>query len=297
MRSLRFKKLDAFSVGGSSGNPAGAVYLEKPNDLSPTEMQALAKQLHGVVSEVGFLSRIEQDHFWIRYYSSVREVDFCGHATIAIMYDLICNDPELSIKNQVSISTKNSKLIVENRIPTENCVFITSPSPRFRPFQDPIENLCAALRTSRNAIAPDFPVSIVNAGLETLIVPVIDLASILSISPDTQELKSYCLSNAIDIITVFTNETAFKSSQFRTRVFAPTFGYLEDPATGSGNAALGHYLIANDKWDGGPVSIEQNGSRDKPNVVKLVAHHDGNQHKVLFGGSALVRIDGIYHMD
>jgi predicted PhzF superfamily epimerase YddE/YHI9 len=38
------------------------------------------------------------------------------------------------------------------------------------------------------------------------------------------------------MIPVFGND-------FRVRVFAATFGYLEDPATGSGNSALGYYLL------------------------------------------------------
>jgi predicted PhzF superfamily epimerase YddE/YHI9 len=39
-------------------------------------------------------------------------------------------------------------------------------------------------------------------------------------------------------IDAFTTETADGGNRYRTRVFAPTFGYLEDPATGSGNSAL-----------------------------------------------------------
>ena len=39
---------------------------------------------------------IAGDHtFVLKYYSSEREVDFCGHATISIMYDLMKNGKEL----------------------------------------------------------------------------------------------------------------------------------------------------------------------------------------------------------
>jgi PhzF family phenazine biosynthesis protein len=297
MKALTFKKLDAFSVNGSSGNPAGTIYLKSNDELTPTEMQKLARELSGYVSEVGFISTIESNHYWLRYYSSEREVTFCGHATIAIMYDLIQHNADLLYQKQIYINTKNSKLIVENRIPSENCVFISSPSPNFKPFSDTKESISQALRIDIHDIHDHYPISIVNAGLETLIVPISSLNRILTISPDFDELKSYCIAHAIDIITLYSEEVASQSNHYRTRVFAPTFGYLEDPATGSGNAAFGHYLLDRKKWNRESISIEQNSSLDNPNIVKLVACDDGQgQLRVLFGGNALVKAEGTYYL-
>jgi len=171
MKALTFKKLDAFSVNGSSGNPAGAIYLKSNDELSPLEMQQLARELKGYVSEVGFISNIESNHYWIRYYSSEREVTFCGHATIAIMYDLLQNNSDLLNQKQIYLSTKNSNLLVENRIQAENCVFITSPSPHFKPFTDTKGHISQALRSDIQDINDHAPISIVNAGLETWVYP------------------------------------------------------------------------------------------------------------------------------
>jgi PhzF family phenazine biosynthesis protein len=121
------------------------------------------------------------------------------------------------------------------------------------------------------------------------------LKSVLSLTPSFEELKDFCVRHGVDIITAFSDETANSGNRFRTRVFAPTFGYLEDPATGSGNAALGYYLIKNGKWDGVPITLEQNGSLDNPNIVRLIARRDENGNtRVLFGGNAIVRIQGEY---
>ncbi len=46
-----------------------------------------------------------------------------------------------------------------------------------------------------------------------------------------------------------------KQNIAHTRVFAPKFGYLEDPATGSGNSAFGYYMLKNALWDGTPATI------------------------------------------
>ena len=96
------------------------------------------------------------------------------------------------------------------------------------------------MRIDLDEINNGYPASTVNAGLETLIVPIKRLNGILSISPILDELKVFCIENSIDIITVFSDEVADKKNRYRTRVFAPTFGYLEDSATGSGNSAFGY---------------------------------------------------------
>jgi PhzF family phenazine biosynthesis protein len=295
MKKLKFKKIDAFATQKSDGNPAGMVYLDSLDDITTDEMLRIAKELKGFVSEVGYVRRIDENTFELKYYSSEREVDFCGHATIAIMYDLIKNNDNLINKKQINIITCKGNLIVENRISNEDAVFITAPVPVFSPNEVNIESIAKALKIDLDEINNAYPVSIVNAGLETLIVPIKRLKGILSISPVLDELKEFCIENSIDIITVYSDEVVDKKNKYRTRVFAPTFGYLEDPATGSGNSAFGYYLLKNKVWDGAFMSLEQNGSFDNPNIIKLMAKDtESVKPQVVFGGGAIVRIDGDY---
>jgi len=295
MKTLPFKKIDAFATEHSSGNPAGVIYLRQHDELSEEEMLRIARELKGFVSEVGYVRQVERDAFDLRYYSSEREVEFCGHATIAIMYDVIKQRDDLLQQPYVNISTSKARLLVENRIPQENAVYISAPEPTFSRCAVQNETLAAALRISPEAINDTLPLAIVHAGLKALIVPLNNLQSALSLRPDLQELKQFCLNHALDIMTVFTDDVADAANAYRTRVFAPTFGYLEDPATGSGNAAFGYYLLKHDQWDGRPISLEQNGLRDHPNRVNLLARQDGNQEqRVWFGGGAIVRIQGEY---
>jgi len=295
MKKFKFKKIDAFATQESDGNPAGMVYLNSLDDITSDEMLRIAKELKGFVSEVGYVSRIDENTFDLKYFSSEREVDFCGHATIAIMYDLIKNSDNLINQKQINIITCKGNLIVENRISNEDAVFITAPVPVFSPNEINTESIAEALRIDLDEIDNDYTATIVNAGLETLIVPINSLNGILSISPELNELKGFCIENEIDIITVYTDEVSDKENSYRTRVFAPTFGYLEDPATGSGNSAFGYYLLKNKIWDGTFMSVEQNGSIENPNIIKLMAKDtEGANLQVVFGGGAIVRIDGEY---
>jgi PhzF family phenazine biosynthesis protein len=295
MKNFKFKKIDAFATKKSDGNPAGYIYLDSKKDISSTEMLHIAKELKGFVNEVGYIYKVNGNEFELKYYSSEREVDFCGHATIAIMYDLIKNDEELINFDLLTIRTNKGILSVENRLVKEDAVFIMSPSPEEKEIIQSIGSIAAALKIKKEEIETRFPVKAINAGLTTLIVPIKSLDSIIRITPDIGELKDFCINAEIDIIEVFTNKVSNMKNDFRVRVFAPTFGYLEDPATGSGNSALGYYLLLNQMWNKETIMIEQNGSLDKYNIVKLQKQQDENGiDRVLFGGGAITRIEGEY---
>lgn len=297
MKVLNFKKIDAFATPRSQGNPAACVTLDAFDDISDREMLELAKALKGFVMEVGFVARTARNRFRLRYFSSEREVDFCGHATIAIMHDLLAADATLGAAQDVCIATNRGELQVYNRIPQENAVYIMAPVPVYSPNRIAPDEICRHLRVGQDAIAG--PVEIINAGLTTLLVPLDSLASVLGMAPEMAELKAFCQAHELDIVEVFTADVASPDSRFRVRVFAPTFGYLEDPATGSGNSALGYYLLQHGFWDGsGTLVLEQNGEFDRFNVVKLITHQGAAAAgpAVCFGGSGVIRIEGRYFL-
>ncbi len=295
MKRFPFKKIDAFATSGSDGNPAGYIRLDAGTDISEEEMLRIAGELKGFVNEVGFVTRTSAASFDLRYYSSEREVDFCGHATIAILYDLIRNDHVLAQHDVLRIKTKRGDLEVQNRIAGEDAVFIMAPIPEAQSLTVSAGDIAHHLKLRADAIDDGFPISAINAGLTTLLVPVRSLEPLLAMKPDPWELKRFCLDAGVDIIEVFTPDTAEETNDYRVRVFAPTFGYLEDPATGSGNSAFGYYLIEQGRFDRDTILIEQNGERERFNLVKLRRRRDARGgERVLFGGGAVTRIEGEY---
>jgi PhzF family phenazine biosynthesis protein len=295
MRTLKFKKIDAFASKNSSGNPAAAIYLESLEELTQGEMLQIAKELKGFVSEVGYVSPGTDTDYQLRYFSSEREVTFCGHATIAILYDIIANNEAMQAKATLTIATKTDRLMVENRYENEKSVYISAPSPRFSTKNVNMVDTASALGCPTDALDKLLPVQIVNGGLETLVVPMVGLESILSVTPDLQVLNEFCIQIGVDIIILYSSGTVTQESSYRTRVFAPTFGYLEDPATRSGNSAFGYYLLKHGMWSGERIKIEQNGFRDSPNFVKLFCKEtEADDSQVWFGGGATLKIDGQY---
>jgi PhzF family phenazine biosynthesis protein len=73
----------AFTDGSAGGNPAGVVICESLPDAGT--MQAMAADVG--YSETAFAAPVE-DRWRVRYFAPEVEVDFCGHATIAVGAEL-----------------------------------------------------------------------------------------------------------------------------------------------------------------------------------------------------------------
>lgn len=293
MKTYKYRKIDAFTTGRSLGNPAACIYFEGEQSLSDVEMLDIAKQHKGFVSEVVYCSPKSPFSFSLVYYSSECEVDFCGHGTIACMYNLIKENPNLLNQREIEIHTnKKGALIVYNEIQTHDSVYITAPMPRYIGTNLCAENIAPNLHMDSRQISNTSPIDIIDAGLKTLIVPITTLKDEINILPNEPVLKQFCLKNDIDIVLIYSLEVENKQNKAHTRVFAPKFGYLEDPATGSGNSAFGFYMLKNNLWNGSAISIEQGGIDRIFNTVNLLC----KDNLVLFGGKATTRIKGDYYL-
>ena len=291
MKSYHYRKIDAFTSAGSTGNPAACIYLEKNQTLTDAEMLSIAKQHKGFVSEVIYCAENTDSSYSLSYYSSECEVEFCGHGTIACMYNLIKENPLLLNQSEIIIHTRRKgTLTVFNEVPERDAVYITAPTPMYIETPADVKKAAEVLSLHYNDISDVS--EIIDAGLKTLIIPVKEFDTEINVFPDEQVLKTFCLDSGIDIVLIYCSEVSDRKNRAHTRVFAPKFGYLEDPATGSGNSAFGYYMLKHNLWDGNPISIEQGGADRVFNIVNLM-YRDG---QVLFGGSATARIKGIYYL-
>jgi len=292
VKKYEYKKIDAFTSKESLGNPAACIYLKEEQSLTEIEMLNIAKQHKGFVSEVIYCIPKRDYSFELAYYSSECEVDFCGHGTIACMYSLIKESPGLLEKKEITVLTnKKGALTVYNEIAEQDAVYISAPKPLHINVKLKINEIAKNLSFNTNQILTSYPFDIIDAGLKTLIVPIASLKDVINVFPDEKTLKSFCIENEIDIVLIYSLEVDNPQNKAHTRVFAPKFGYLEDPATGSGNSAFGYYMMKNNMWDGKPITIEQGGVDRVYNTVKLLYKNDC----ILFGGKATTRIEGIYY--
>lgn len=256
-------------------------------------MLAIAKQHKGFVMEVVFCSKRTLSSFDLIYYSSECEVSFCGHGTIACMYSLIKDTPELITQKEITIHTRKKGILsVYNNIPEQNAVYIAAPLPVYMNMALTVGEIADNLEIGDDKISSGYPVDFIDAGNRTLIVPIGSFDDEINLFPNEQKLRNFSLANGIDVILIFCKEVKDSRHFFHTRVFAPKYGYLEDPATGSGNAAFGYYMLKNKIWKSRDILIEQGGADRVFNTV-ILSFKDG---KILVGGGASTRIQGIYYL-
>lgn len=293
MKTLVYKKIDAFTSDNSLGNPAACVYLDDKQILTEDEMLNIAKQHKGFVSEVVYCKAKKDTEFDLVYYSSECEVPFCGHGTIACVYSLISNSTKLIKLPEITIHTRTKgSLVIYNKITEQNAVFISAPEPIHSNIPVSLEAIAENMGLDNETITEKYPMDFIDAGNRTLIVPIKSLNEEVSVFPNEQKLKDFSLNNGIDVILTYCKDVEDKAHFAHTRVFAAKYGYLEDPATGSANSAFGYYLLKNNMWDGKPITLEQGGNDRVYNTVYL-SHKD---NRILFGGKATTRIDGVYYI-
>jgi predicted PhzF superfamily epimerase YddE/YHI9 len=166
MKQYRYVKSNAFTSGSipeqssptrslSLGNPAACIFTGQ-EELTPKQMQAIAAEHKGFVMEVVFCSQSDVADCKLTYYSSECEVEFCGHGTIATMYTMVKETPELIAKPVITAET-NRKGIIEvfNAIKEEDAVYITAPAPIEHPMKLSIEQIENALTLPHGSIRND----------------------------------------------------------------------------------------------------------------------------------------------
>jgi PhzF family phenazine biosynthesis protein len=297
VRHFKFKKIDAFATSTASGNPAAAVYLDSLEHLSQTEMQRIARELKGFVSEVGFVAKIGRNAFRLKYFSSEKEVEFCGHTTLAIVNDLLKTEGGLKSMPELQLHTNKGILSAEVRAEEPEVIYIQAPDPVYAGCGIGLPEICTAMGLPKTAIDMTLKTGIVNAGNQTLCLPLKTLQQVVQCAPDYDALRQLCHKHRLDAVVVFTTEVSDPANRYRTRVFVAPLGYLEDPATGSVNAALGYYLYRSGKWDGTSIRLEQNNDLDHPNIIRLSTRKGPNGAlRVVFGGGAILRLEGQYSL-
>ena len=84
MKKLELSYIDAFTDEPFKGNPAAVTLLEE--ELSEDCMQKVAREVN--LSETSFLVKEGEGVYQLRWFTPQKEVDLCGHATLAAAHYL-----------------------------------------------------------------------------------------------------------------------------------------------------------------------------------------------------------------
>lgn len=209
-KEIPIYQIDAFTSKVFSGNAAAVCPLEEW--LEDSVMQSIAAENN--LSETAFFVK-EESGYRIRWFTPVREVDLCGHATLAsgfVFFKYINPD-----SNKVEFNSKSGPLSVSR---AGEYLSLDFPAQPPKPCEAP-PALLAGLRKE--------PAEVLCS--EDFLVVYPSQKEIVGLQPDFAQLNKLGLRGVM--VTAKGDNVDFVS-----RFFAPTYGIDEDPVTGSAHCEL-----------------------------------------------------------
>ncbi len=127
----------------------------------------------------------------------------------------------------------------------------------------------------------------VSCGVPFLFVPVRDRAALARARVRLDEFERLLRDYWTSKVFLFCDEPELKGSHYRARMFAPTIGVPEDPATGSACVAFGGYLARRDRRADGTLRwvVEQGFEMGRPSLLEVEVDKRG-------GAITAVRVGG-----
>lgn len=213
--------IDAFTTERFKGNQAAVVPLEAW--LPTATLQAIATENN--LSETAFLVWSAERAAWeIRWFSPLKEIDFCGHATLASAFVLFAADPALrsltfwaAAVDKVT-ATQDANGRIEMVFPRRDA--------------KPVEAPPAALL---QGLSPRPLGYLVNQ--QAYVALYASEAEVRQVQPDLEQLTTL---GPLDVV-VTAPAPQGAGYDFVSRYFWPANGGVEDPVTGSIHAALAPY--------------------------------------------------------
>ena len=218
---MNIYQVDAFTDKPFCGNPAAVCVLSRPADEG--WMQQLAQEMN--LSETAFFHPFK-DGYKLRWFTPTREVDLCGHATLASAH-ILWEANYISPNESARFHTRSGLLTArKNR---EQWIELDFPALMPEPAELP-ESVLSALGVT--------PLYTGKNGMDYL-VEIGSEAELMRVRPDFRKLAEAPVRGVI--VTSRSDSNAY---DFVSRFFAPAAGVDEDPVTGSAHCALTPYWAA-----------------------------------------------------
>ncbi|NWF96982.1 MAG: PhzF family phenazine biosynthesis protein [Candidatus Thorarchaeota archaeon] len=257
------------------GNQLATFWDHEANSgLTAEEMQGIALEMH--FSETSFVFKpVKRECVAkVRIFTPGTELPFAGHPTLGTAFVLrqknIIPEKLVSFRLELGIGP------VEVSLMGNDTVGMKQPPSKFYETCDRLKAVAEALGLSSDDVARSPPPQFVGIGLPFLIVRLKTLDAVRRASPNSAAIESALHGLRSQEILVFSQETTHPESTAHMRVFAPTAGVLEDPATGSAAGPLAAFLYRNSllpqEGMSRPIVIEQGYEISRPSrlVVEIV---------------------------
>ncbi|MEH0547974.1 PhzF family phenazine biosynthesis protein [Streptomyces sp. B21-105] len=267
--------VDAFARRPLEGNPV-AVFFDAA-DLTAELMQRIAREMN--LSEVTFVLPPEQGgDARIRIFTPVNELPFAGHPMLGTAVALGHTLKEDRLLLETAMGLIPFQLRDDQGIPA---VRMEQPIPTWEPYEHRAELLEALGVTESTA-----PVEIYRNGPRHVFVGLESVAALSALRPDHRALSRFP--------DMAANCFAGEGTHWRTRMFSPAYGVVEDAATGSAAGPLAIHLARHGlSAYGESLQILQGVEMGRPSLMLATADGTGEDVRgVQVGGHGAIAARG-----
>jgi trans-2,3-dihydro-3-hydroxyanthranilate isomerase len=276
--ALRYVVCDVFTDTPLTGNQL-AVFTDG-REVDDATMQNLAREMN--LSETVFVLPAEAGgHARIRIFTPVAELPFAGHPTLGSAF-VLAQPLQLS-----EIRLETGAGVVPVRLEREGARitfgWMTQPVPKWRSYERAGELLGIL------GVESEVPVDWYDLGPSFVYVALRTADEVAALRPNFQELMQfesgiYCF--------------APHEGRWKSRMFAPSSGVHEDPATGSAAGPLAVHLLRYGRIESGQeIEIEQGVELRRPSRLYVRATGTADDiERVEVGGSAVVVARGEFRL-
>jgi trans-2,3-dihydro-3-hydroxyanthranilate isomerase len=269
----RYVVADVFTDVPLAGNQL-AVFTDA-RDLDELTMQALAKETN--LSESVFVLPPSSDDadVRIRIFTPARELPFAGHPTLGAAF--VLGGPLSKVVIRLETGAGVVPVELERDGPRIAFGLMDQPIPAWEPVRDPA-TILAALGVSGSGL----PVERYDLGPGHVYFELESPEAVAALAPNVAALARATPDGA--------NCFARDGARWKTRMFAPNHGVVEDPATGSAAGPLAVHLARHGRIAFGErIEISQGTEIGRPSTLYATAYGDGETiERVTVGGSAVV---------
>jgi PhzF family phenazine biosynthesis protein len=223
----------AFTNTPNGGNTAGVVlYADK---LPRERRQKIAAMLG--LSETAFVSASEQGDVKVEFYTPIKQIAHCGHATVAV-FSLLWQKELLKNGSAIKESIEGPRQVsYEN-----NKVYQAQVAPSYKSLEEVgiTPYLLAASLGLPETFKFEYPPVVANTGVSFLLVHLPDAGEVRGLQPDQELVKA--LSEKAGLVGFYAFTTTQGEADATARMFAPSYGIAEESATGMAAGPLACYL-------------------------------------------------------
>ena len=258
MPAYEFVTVDVFTTQRFGGNPL-AVFPDA-RGLTSEQMQALAMEFN--LSETTFVLPPDdpQHHAKVRIFTPRAELPFAGHPNVGTGYVLACRDdnpPEHYVFEELAGLVRVHVLRAGNTISGAR---ISAPRALSIDIAIPVEVIAACAGLTEHDIATNAHDPLVaSVGTPFVLAEVASVAALSRATPDVGAFRAAAeqfpeVASRFSLLLYAWRDGG--AMRLATRMFAPLGGIMEDPATGSANAALAALLTSLAPGESGDLTYE-----------------------------------------